>query len=120
MSSIKVESRGQYSAPEFRIEGPAAWQDGARLVIWHDGAVSERLHLLLGDDDFLTGRVVESIVAERSAEVGADVPVTRVRAGDVTEHELAELLSPSLFAEERVIVVEAAADAVAKQATAGT
>jgi len=81
------------------------------LVIWHDGAVSERLHLLLGDDDFLTGRVVESIVAERSAEVGADVPVTRVRAGDVTEHELAELLSPSLFAEERVIVVEAAADA---------
>ncbi len=74
-------------------------------------AVSERLHLLLGDDDFLTGRVVESIVAERSAQSGADVPVTRVRAGDVTEHELAELLSPSLFAEERVIVVESAAEA---------
>lgn len=67
--------------------------------------------MLLGDDDFLTGRVVESIVVEKSAEVGTDVPVTRVRAGEVTDHELAELLSPSLFAEERVIVVEAAADA---------
>ncbi|GAB90570.1 DNA polymerase III subunit delta [Gordonia rhizosphera] len=74
-------------------------------------AVSERLHLLLGADDFLTGRVIAAVVAERSAATGEDVPVTRVRAGDVTEHELAELLSPSLFAEDRVVVVEAAADA---------
>lgn len=73
--------------------------------------VTERLHLLLGDDDFLTGRVIGTIAAARSAEAGTEVPVTRVRAGDVSEHELAELLSPSLFAEERIIVVESAADA---------
>lgn len=75
------------------------------------GAVTERLHLLLGDDDFLTGRVIGAVVAERTARAGTDVPLTRVRAGDVTDHELAELLSPSLFAEERVVVIESAADA---------
>ncbi|MGV9827415.1 DNA polymerase III subunit delta [Gordonia sp. NPDC003429] len=73
--------------------------------------VTERLHLLLGDDDFLTGRVIGAVTAEISREADADVPVTRVRAGDVSHHELAELLSPSLFAEERVVVVESAADA---------
>lgn len=74
-------------------------------------AVDERLHLLLGDDDFLTGRVIADVVARQSADTGADIPVTRVRAGDVTEPELAELLSPSLFAEDRIVVVESAADA---------
>ncbi|GAA4404865.1 DNA polymerase III subunit delta [Tsukamurella soli] len=39
------------------------------------------------------------------------VPVTRLRAGDVSEVELVELLSPSLFAEERVVVLEAADEA---------
>lgn len=39
------------------------------------------------------------------------LPVDRVRAGDTGAAELAELLSPSLFAEDRVIVLEAAADA---------
>lgn len=73
--------------------------------------VSDRLFLLLGDDDFLTGRVIKQVTVERSREAGEDVPVTRVRAGDVTGPELAELLSPSLFAEERIVVVEAAAEA---------
>ncbi|GAC69358.1 DNA polymerase III subunit delta [Gordonia soli NBRC 108243] len=73
--------------------------------------MSERLHLLLGDDDFLTGRVIGSVTGGRVTDVGSELPVTRVRAGDVSEHELAELLSPSLFAEERVVVIESAADA---------
>lgn len=34
-----------------------------------------------------------------------DIPVNRIRAGDVGTYELAELLSPSLFAEERVVVL---------------
>ncbi|GAC62213.1 MULTISPECIES: DNA polymerase III subunit delta [Gordonia] len=67
--------------------------------------------MLLGDDDFLTGRVISKVSAERSREAGVDVPVTRVRAGEVTAPELAELLSPSLFAEERIVVVQSAADA---------
>jgi len=40
-----------------------------------------------------------------------DVPVNRMRAGEVSTSELAELLSPSLFAEERVVVLEAAGEA---------
>jgi DNA polymerase-3 subunit delta len=39
------------------------------------------------------------------------VPVTRIRAGDVDSAELAELLSPSLFAEDRVVVLESADEA---------
>jgi DNA polymerase-3 subunit delta len=34
-----------------------------------------------------------------------------MRAGDVSTYELAELLSPSLFADERIVVLEAAAEA---------
>lgn len=76
------------------------------------GAVTQRLHLLLGDDDFLTGRVIDSVAAETSAAAnGIDMPVTRVRAGDVTAPELAELLSPSLFGDERIVVIESAAEA---------
>jgi DNA polymerase-3 subunit delta len=36
------------------------------------------------------------------------VPENRLRAGEVSTSELAELLSPSLFADERVVVLEAA------------
>lgn len=73
--------------------------------------VNDRLFLLLGDDDFLTGRVISQVTADRSRDAGTDVPVTRVRAGEVTVPEMAELLSPSLFAEERIVVVQAASEA---------
>jgi DNA polymerase-3 subunit delta len=70
------------------------------------------LHLVLGDEDLLVERAVGDIV--RAARVAAgtdDVPVNRLRAGDVSTHELAEMLSPSLLADERVVVLEAAAEA---------
>ncbi|MEZ5209624.1 MULTISPECIES: DNA polymerase III subunit delta [unclassified Gordonia (in: high G+C Gram-positive bacteria)] len=73
--------------------------------------MTDRLFLLLGDDDFLTGRVIKQVAVERSRAAGETVPVTRVRCGEVTGPELAELLSPSLFAEERIVVIEAAAEA---------
>lgn len=73
--------------------------------------VTDRLHLLLGDDEFLVERATSSIRAEVNRETGTDVPITRVRAGDVSEYELAEMLSPSLFADERMVIVESAADA---------
>lgn len=44
-------------------------------------------------------------------DAGADVPESRLRAGDVTTSELAELLSPSLFADQRVVILDAAAEA---------
>lgn len=39
------------------------------------------------------------------------MPVNRHRAGDVSTSELAELLSPSLFADERVVILESADEA---------
>ncbi|SNS80816.1 DNA polymerase III, delta subunit [Rhodococcoides kyotonense] len=58
-------------------------------------------------------RAVASIVGDvrAGAPEGEDVPVTKLRAGDASAPELAELLSPSLFAEDRVVVLEAAAEA---------
>lgn len=71
------------------------------------------VHLILGDDEFLAERATSAVVAAVRATVSnpEDIPVTRLRAGDVTAPELAEMLSPSLFAEDRIIVLEAAAEA---------
>jgi DNA polymerase-3 subunit delta len=70
------------------------------------------LHLVLGDEDLLVERAVADVLrAARQRSGSDDVPVNRVRAGDVGVYELAELLSPSLFADERVVVLEAAGEA---------
>lgn len=71
-----------------------------------------QLHLVLGEEELLIDRAVAQIVAEVRARSGtADLPVSRLRAGDAGVPELAELLSPSLFAEDRVVILEAAAEA---------
>ncbi|MGE2728924.1 DNA polymerase III subunit delta [Mycolicibacterium vaccae] len=70
------------------------------------------LHLVLGDEELLVERAVAAVLRQARAAAGtADVPVSRMRAGEVSVSELAELLSPSLFADERVVVLEAAAEA---------
>ncbi|QUR69851.1 DNA polymerase III subunit delta [Mycobacterium spongiae] len=80
------------------------------------------MHLVLGDEELLVERAVAEVLrlARQRAAAGSsgsdtsdnpDVPVNRMRAGDVSAYELAELLSPSLFAEERVVVLEAAGEA---------
>ena len=75
-------------------------------------ADSSALHLLLGDEEFLVERAVSDIIGEvRESSATSDLPVNRVRAGDVGAAELAELLSPSLFADDRVVVIENAAEA---------
>lgn len=75
-----------------------------------------RLHLVLGDEELLVERAVSSVLRAVRNQAGTgphetQVPVDRLRAGEVSTSELAELLSPSLFAEERVVVLESAADA---------
>ena len=71
-----------------------------------------QLHLLLGDEDLLVERAVADVLRGARKRAGTDdVPVDRMRAGEVSTNELAELLSPSLFADERVVVLEAAAEA---------
>ncbi|QIS02473.1 DNA polymerase III subunit delta [Nocardia brasiliensis] len=71
------------------------------------------LHLVLGDEELLVERAVGAVTAQvRAAAPDADaVPIDRMRAGDASTAELAELLSPSLFAEDRVIILESAAEA---------
>lgn len=56
---------------------------------------------------------VVQLVRERAGGSSAadNVPISRVRAGDMGAYELAELLSPSLFSDERVVVLEAAGEA---------
>ena len=73
---------------------------------------TEALHLVLGDEELLVERAVADVLRNARKLAGNDnVPVDRLRAGDVSTSELAELLSPSLFAEERVVVLESAAEA---------
>lgn len=70
------------------------------------------LHLVLGDEELLVERAVGTVLRGLRRQAGSDdVPVDRMRAGEVSTSELAELLSPSLFAEERLVVLEAAAEA---------
>ncbi|WP_040732899.1 DNA polymerase III subunit delta [Nocardia tenerifensis] len=71
------------------------------------------LHLVLGDEELLVERAVAEVTARvrEGAPDAEAVPVDRMRAGDASTAELAELLSPSLFAEDRVIILESAAEA---------
>jgi DNA polymerase-3 subunit delta len=74
------------------------------------GTAPHALQLVLGDEEFLVERAVRDIV---DAAKRAD-PQTESRhapVSDLTPAELVELLSPSLFAEGRVIVLESAQDA---------
>ncbi|MDI3314009.1 MAG: DNA polymerase III subunit delta [Mycobacterium sp.] len=70
------------------------------------------LHVVLGEEELLVERAVTGVLAAARRHAGTDaVPVSRVRAGEVDTYELAELLSGSLFADERVVVLEAAEEA---------
>ncbi|MDV3128276.1 DNA polymerase III subunit delta [Mycobacterium sp. 21AC1] len=70
------------------------------------------MHLVLGDEELLVERAVGTVLRAVRKQAGVDdVPVDRMRAGEVSTSELAELLSPSLFADERMVVLEAAGEA---------
>ncbi|GFG50905.1 DNA polymerase III subunit delta [Mycolicibacterium agri] len=70
------------------------------------------LHLVLGDEELLVERAIAQVLRAARKKAGTDdVPVNRMRAGEVSTSELAELLSPSLFAEQRLVVLESAAEA---------
>ncbi|MBE8517139.1 DNA polymerase III subunit delta [Amycolatopsis sp. H6(2020)] len=67
------------------------------------------LHLVLGEEELLIERAVRETLAGARA-MDATAELTRVRVSDLTAPELAELVSPSLFSEGRVIVLESAQD----------
>jgi len=74
------------------------------------------VRLVLGDEPLLAERAVADAVAgARRADPA--VEVRTLRASEITAGVLAELVSPSLFAESRVVVLEAAQDANADVTT---
>ncbi|QFZ17252.1 DNA polymerase III subunit delta [Saccharothrix syringae] len=70
----------------------------------------DAVHLVVGEEELLVERAVRgALELARKADPQADL--TRVRVTELTPPELAELVSPSLFAEGRVIALEAAQEA---------
>ncbi|MCR3749879.1 DNA polymerase III subunit delta [Lentzea californiensis] len=65
----------------------------------------ESLHLVVGEEELLVERAVRAAL-EAAREVDPTADLTRVQVTDLTPPELAELVSPSLFAEGRVIVLQ--------------
>lgn len=85
---------------------------GAPAAVVDDAPV----RLVLGDEALLVERAVSGAVAAARRR-DPDVEVRTLRASEITAGVLAELVSPSLFAEARVVVLEAAQDANAEVTT---
>lgn len=69
-----------------------------------------QLYLVLGEEELLIERAVQAAVtAVRLADPTAEL--RKVRAAQLTDAELAELASPSLFADGRILVLDAAHEA---------
>ena len=82
----------------------------------HAPEVPAPVHLVVGDEALLVERAVaRAIAAAREADPA--VEVAHLPVGEVTAGVLGELVSPSLFAESRVVVLENAHDASAEVTT---
>jgi len=68
------------------------------------------VHVVFGEEELLASRAVAGIVAAAKA-ADADAEVRQYEAGALVPGELAEMLSPSLFGGNRVLVIRAAQDA---------
>jgi DNA polymerase III subunit delta len=71
---------------------------------------STSLHLILGEEELLVERAVQAVVAA-ARRADPQTEVRRVRTTDLVVGELDELVSPSLFAHRRVVVLDAAHEA---------
>src|SRR5699024_11087784 len=65
----------------------------------------EPVHLIVGEDELLAERARRSIQRAVAEETGEQPELKILRAAEVTEWELIEATSPSLFGETRVIVI---------------
>jgi DNA polymerase-3 subunit delta len=83
------------------------------------GVAPVPVRLVLGEEELLVERAVQDVATEiRESEPGAEL--RRYRAGELTPVDLADALSPSLFADARIVVVAAAHEAGKDLATAIT
>jgi DNA polymerase-3 subunit delta len=74
------------------------------------------VHLVVGDEALLAERAVARAVAA-AREADPAVEAAHLPVGEITAGVLGELVSPSLFAESRVVVLENAHDASAEVTT---
>ncbi|MFN2540392.1 MAG: DNA polymerase III subunit delta [Mycobacteriales bacterium] len=93
----------------------------ARAPPWDHGRVPAPdllvpLTLVVGDEEFLVARAISHVLRAARAR-NAAVDVTDLDCGALQPGDLAEALSPSLFGDERVIVLRAAQD-LAKEVAA--
>lgn len=83
----------------------------------HPGRVPAALTVVVGDEELLVARAVARLRAAAIGDVGPDASpdeiatVVDVAAADCTPQQLLELISPSLFAESRVVSVRGLQDA---------
>jgi DNA polymerase-3 subunit delta len=81
------------------------------------GVATVPLRLIVGDEELLVERAVTAALGSaRAADPTAEL--RRVAAATLSRAELAELVSPSLFAEGRVVVLDAAHEAGKEVASA--
>lgn len=66
--------------------------------------------LVVGDEELLVARAIQRVITDARA-TAEDVSVHDVEAADLTVDDFAELTSPSLFGDARVVVVRGAQDA---------
>ncbi len=112
-TTLRDEARGIHSRPglwEVAHVGRARCATMVTMSSRSPAAPPAPLHLLLGDEELLVERAIQAVIAAARAADPA-VEVRRLRAVEVTDADLAALLSPSLFAENRVVVLEAAHEA---------
>jgi DNA polymerase III subunit delta len=74
--------------------------------------------LVLGDEELLVARGVQRAVQAAVAAGGEETEIQDVSAAELLPDELAELASPSLFSDARVVIVRAAQDASKELAAA--
>ncbi|MBV7294993.1 DNA polymerase III subunit delta [Corynebacterium sp. TAE3-ERU12] len=69
---------------------------------------AQPLNLILGDEGLLVERARNAIIADARAESGdtTGLDITTVHAANATTTELVNLLSPSLFGDSRVVVID--------------
>lgn len=80
------------------------------LALWHYGCVMNPVQLILGDNEFLAERARREVLDELRAKNPA-VELVMLSSAEATPNELALQLSPSLFGDEKAVVITKAQDA---------
>jgi DNA polymerase III subunit delta len=87
-----------------------SWPDARMGNVNSSTVAPAPLHLILGEEELLVERAVKAVeAAARRADPQTEV--RRLRTADLVTGELDELVSPSLFAQGRVVVLGAAHEA---------